>query len=660
MKILKTEQKIMDFLNINDPVDVLFTFPYRYDHNELIAFSQWKIADKVFFNGILLNKPTTAYFNRRSSSRFQVEYDGNIINCTIYNRRWVSNLEPGTNITIEGKYTGNNKVNVSNYNTNDVSESLGMIPVYRLSSGITIAAYRKFVKKVFNHYINEIVDDIPEEIKEKYRLLPLKYALRYIHFPKSQEEVDVAVRTLKYREFLRFNLSNLLSNLETKSTEKISKQFDSEEVFRLANSLKFHLTPDQLTSTHEIIADLSSDKLMNRLLQGDVGSGKTVVAALAIYANYLAGFQSAFMVPTEILAIQQLDYFKEVFKVFNVNVVCLYASLKPFKKKILLEQIANGEADIIIGTHSLIQDKIEFANLGLVVIDEQQRFGVDQRTSLFEKGIKTDRLLMSATPIPRTMASVLFSNMDISTIQTMPSDRLPIITKVVSENSMKPILDDVLEHINDNNQVYVVCPAIEADSDSKLSNVDTIYDSLMIALNERQNLDIKIAKLHGQLDSQEKEIIMEDFANKKYDILVSTTVIEVGINVKNANVMVIYNANSFGLSQLHQLRGRVGRGHKQGYCYLLDASETAEASDKLEFMASTNDGFKISQYDLELRGPGDVIGVRQSGIPNFVLGDLKKDHVMLEYAHQDAKTIMNDLNNSAYHDIIKSVSKNEI
>lgn len=658
MKLLKAEEKIMDFLNITDPIEVLFTFPYRYDHNVLVEFSQWKISDKVFFHGILLNKPTIAYFNRRSSARFQVEYDGNIINCTIYNRRWVVNLDPGVNITIDGKYTGNNKVTVANYNTNDVSESLGMLPVYRLSSGITIAAYRKFVKKVFSHYIDDVVEDIPVSISEKYKLLSLRQSLKYIHFPNNQKEVDYAVRTLKYREFLRFNLSNQLINLETKTTDKVAKEFDSEEVFRLANSLKFHLTPDQLTSTHEIIADMSSHKLMNRLLQGDVGSGKTVVAALAMYANVLAGYQAAFMVPTEILAIQQTEYFKDVFRAFGLNVVCLYSSLKNFKKVEILKEIANGEADIVIGTHSLIQDQIEFYKLGLVVIDEQQRFGVDQRSSLFEKGIKTDRLLMSATPIPRTMASVLFSNMDISTIQSMPSNRLPIITKVVEENSMKPILDDVLRLIDEGNQVYVVCPAIEADEESKLSNVDTIYESLKIALNERQNLDIKIAKLHGQLDSSEKETIMEDFADKKYDILVSTTVIEVGINVKNANVMVIYNANSFGLSQLHQLRGRVGRGSKQGYCYLLDASKTPEAKDKLEFMASTTDGFKVSQYDLELRGPGDVIGVRQSGIPNFVLGDLKKDHVMLEYAHQDATDIMNDLNNSAYRDIIKSVSQN--
>ncbi len=657
MKLLKAEVKIMEMLGLEDVKDLLFVFPYRYDHNELLKFKDWKVSEKVFFQGKLLTKPTVSYFGRRNSARFQVEYDENIINCTIFNRKWISNLDPGVMITIEGKYQGNNKVSVANYNTNNLEDNLGMLPVYRLSTGITIAAYRKFVKKVFDHHIRDIIDDVPMDIRDKYRLLPLQIALKYIHFPKSQIEVDAAVRTLKYREFLLFNLSNQFINLETSQSRKLSKSFDSEEVFRLANSLDFHLTPDQFTSTREILDDLSSPKLMNRLLQGDVGSGKTVVAALAVYANVLAGYQAAFMVPTEILAIQQHDYFKNIFKSFGLNVVCLYSSLKKYKKDVILEQIKEGTADIVIGTHSLIQDQTEFYKLGLVVIDEQQRFGVDQRSSLFEKGIKTDRLLMSATPIPRTMANVLFSNMDISTIQSKPKNRLPIITHVVKGNTMKPILNEVLSLIDEGNQVYVVCPAIEEGEASHLSTVDTIYESLQIALNERQNLDIKIGKLHGQLDSNEKEEIMKDFQNKNYDILVSTTVIEVGINVKSANVMVIYNANAFGLSQLHQLRGRVGRGSKQGYCFLLDGSTSDEGREKLEFMASTNDGFEISRYDLELRGPGDVIGIRQSGIPNFVLGDLAKDHIMLEHSNKDAKVIINDLNNPLYRDIIRSVSK---
>lgn len=655
MKLLKSEIAIMNTFELNDPKEILYLYPYRYDDNELVKFSNWKINDKVFFNGTLLTKPTTAYFNRRSSSRFQVMYDGVIINCTIYNRKWIASLEVGVNINIEGKYSGKNKVTVSNYNTSKVEDNLGMFPVYHLSGSVKIAAYRKFLKKVYDTYINEIEDDLPLSIIEKYKLLSLKQALSFIHFPKSHDQVKMAIRTLKYREFLHFNLSNQILNADRDKEHKTALNFNSEDVYRLANKLDFKLSKDQFTSLSEILYDMQQSKIMNRLLQGDVGSGKTIVAALAMYATSLANKQSALMVPTEILALQQYDYFKSLFKNHELNIVCLYSSLKPFKKKIILEQIKNGVADIIIGTHSLIQDDIEFSDLSFVVIDEQQRFGVNQRSSLFEKGFKTDRLLMSATPIPRTMASVLFSNMDISTIETMPLNRIPIITKVVSSNSMKPILNEVIEKINQKIQVYVVCAAIDDSEHSTLSNVNTIYESLNIELNERRKLNIKIKALHGKLDSKEKEQIMDDFNKGHYDILVSTTVIEVGINVKNANLMVIYNAESFGLSQLHQLRGRVGRGNIQGYTYLLNGSSSAEAKEKLDFVASTTNGFEISEYDLNMRGPGDVIGIRQSGIPNFVLGDLSRDQVMLEYAKNDALEIINDASNREYHAIINNV-----
>lgn len=658
MKLLKNEAEIMNTLQLNNPIDLLNIYPFRYDDNELVDFMKWKINDKVFFNATLLNKPTIAYFNRRSSARFQVMYDGNIINCTIFNRRWIVNLTPGESLNIEGKYNGNSRVTVSNYNTSKLEDSLGLFPVYHLSGSIKLANYRKFLTKVFDKYNNEILDDIPIPIQKKYRLLSLREALKYIHFPQSKEEVIAAKRTLKYREFLKFNLANQMLNNETLSKSNVMN-FNSEDIFSLANTLQFNLTSDQFKTLSEILNDLNSHKMMNRLLQGDVGSGKTVVAALSMYAAYKAGYQSALMVPTEILAIQQYEYFKDLFKVHDLNIVCLFSAKKKFEKDIILEQIKSGEADIIIGTHSLIQDDIEFRNLGYSVIDEQQRFGVNQRSSLFEKGLKMDRLLMSATPIPRTMASVLFSNMDISTIETMPKDRIPIITKVVNSNSLKPILDEVLLKIEEGNQVYIVCGAIDESENSMLANVSTIAKNINIELNERRKLNIKIKTLHGQVDAKEKESIMQDFSEHKYDILVSTTVIEVGINVKNANVMIIYNADSFGLSQLHQLRGRVGRGHKQGYTYLLNGSKNTEAKEKLDFIASTTNGFEVSEYDLKMRGPGDVIGIRQSGLPNFVLGDLEKDHVMLEYAKQDAIEILKNQSNPEYKSVINSV-KNEL
>ena len=654
LKILKSEQKIIDFLQVNDPLEILSIYPYRYEKNEMTSFDKWKIDDRVFFNAKLLNKPSVSRFNRISMARFEVMYDENIIKCVIYNRTWISNLNIGNQINITGKYTGQNRVTVSNYNTNDLKSELGLHPIYRLASGITIASYQKFTKKIFNHYKDTIKDNLPNWIKEKYKLLDLAVALKLIHFPKNESEVLLAVRTLKYNEFIRFHLINILQK-SSHTNQKLIKKFDYDDVFSVANSLKFNLTNDQIKTTHEILEDLSSDKIMTRLLQGDVGSGKTLVAALAMYATVLSGQQTAFMAPTEILAIQQTKYLKQMFKSFDINIVCLYSALKSYKKNVVLEEIADGRAQIIVGTHSLIQDKIKFNNLGFVVIDEQQRFGVKQRSSLSQKGLDVDQLLMSATPIPRTMASVLFSDMDVSTIEELPLGRKDIKTKLILENSMKPILNKVLAKVNDGDRVYVVCPAIEDNPNSEVANVTAIYKALVQSLNKKAKLDINLGLLHGKLDSSQKAKVMKQFKTGEIEILVTTTVIEVGIDVKQANIMVIYDADRFGLSQLHQLRGRVGRGSRQGYCYLLTDTKDEETLKRLKVIENNLDGFEISKYDLKLRGAGDIIGVRQSGIDNFVLGDILKDQVMLEYALKDAKEILDNPNKVDNNVIINDV-----
>ena len=654
LKILKSEQKIMDFLEIEEPIQILSIYPYRYDKNEIVAFNEWKIDDRVFFNATLLNKPTVNRFNRMNMARFEVMYEENIIKCVIYNRVWISKLNAGTKLNIIGKYTGKSRVTVTNYNTNDLKDELGLHAIYRLTSGITINAYQKFVKKVFNYYKKAIIDYTPNWIKEKYKLLDLNVALKYVHLPNNEREILLGVRTLKYHEFLKFHLINILQ--KSKETDhKLIKHFDNDMVFSVANSLKFNLTNDQIKTTHEILNDLSSDKIMTRLLQGDVGSGKTLVAALAMYATVISGQQTAFMAPTEILAIQQTKYLKQLFKPFDIKIVCLYSALKTYKKDVVLEEIANGEAQIVVGTHSLIQDKIKFNNLGFVVIDEQQRFGVKQRSSLNQKGINVDQLLMSATPIPRTMAAVLFSDMDVSTIEELPHGRKDIVTKLILKNSMKPFLNDVIDKVEDGDRVYVVCPAILDNPESEVANVTSIYKNLQKALNQRANLNISLGLLHGKLDSLEKDTVMNKFKNGEIEILVTTTVIEVGINVKEANVMVIYDADRFGLSQLHQLRGRVGRGRRQGYCYLLTDSKDEDTIKRLEVIENNLDGFKISEYDLKLRGPGDIIGTRQSGIDNFVLGDIQKDQVMLQYALKDAKEILDNSKDADNNAIINNI-----
>lgn len=661
LKLLKTEEKIVAMLALDKLEDLLKVYPYRYDHNEVIAFEDWKLSDKVFFNGVLLNKPRVAYFNRRSSANFDIEYEGNIIHCRIYNRPWVNKLEVGANINIQGKYNGQNNVAVSNYSLTSLEDNLGLFPVYSLSAGISIQAYRKFVRKVYDQYHHEIIDDLPNNLKAKYKLLDLKTALKYIHFPNSLEEITLGRRTLKYREFLRFNLEAQLRIQDFKSHNKVPKEFDQAKLEALINNLDFALTTDQRSALDQLLGDLNSTKIMNRLLQGDVGSGKTIVAALLIYANYLSGSQSAFMAPTELLAIQQEEYLKGVFKGLDVNVASLYSAKDQKAKQAILNALASGEIDVIVGTHSLFQDDTVFLDLGLVVIDEQQRFGVNQRSQLFAKGIKVDRLLMSATPIPRTMASVLFADMDISTIREKPAYRKEIKTKLIKENSMKPILNEIINHLKNGEQIYVVTPAIEDDEEVNVASVEQIYKSLNIVFNQIEKLDVKVASLHGKQDSDLKNQIMQDFASGHYDVLVATTVIEVGIDNPNANIIVIYDANYFGLSQLHQLRGRVGRSNKQAYAYLLSKTKDPDALAKLEFIESHTDGFEISEYDLQVRGPGDVIGIRQSGIPNFILGDLEKDKAMMEIAKTDAIEIIRVLDNPDYHDIMESVRiKNNI
>lgn len=655
LKLLKSEAKIMDSLSLVNREDLLFVYPYRYHENELIDFSEWKINDNVFFSGRLLNKPTTSFFNKRSSTRFQVLYNDIIIHCTIFNRHWVSKLNIGDTINIEGKYTAKNKVSVSNYNVSNPEDNIGLFPIYGLSAGITINAYRKFVKKVYDECVDTLIDDLPLTLLDKYKLLPLKTALQYIHFPKSFDEIEAAKRTLKYREFLVFNVRNELRLLEGSKLTKKVKVFDQQHIDDFVNNLPFKLLDDQWAAILDILNDFKVPQIMTRLVQGDVGSGKTIVGAIAMYATVLSGQQAIFMAPTELLAIQQANVLEQLFSPLNIKVVNLYSGLSTTLKKDILSDIKSGAAQIVVGTHALFQDQVVFNDVGLIVVDEQQRFGVNQRKALINKSNNADLLMLSATPIPRTLASILFSDMAVSTISQKPKSRRDIKTEVILENSMKPILENVKTQLKKGHQIYVVTPAIESDEDQVLTNVETITKVLKIALNERQGLDVKISALHGKMDSQLKDQLMKQFVNNEIQILVSTTVIEVGLDNPNATMMIIYDAQQFGLSQLHQLRGRVGRGSDQSYCYLLSNSKDPEVKEKLHFLEAHADGFEVARFDLKKRGPGDVLGVRQSGLPNFVLGDIEADQIMLQVAKSDAKMITSNLDNPDYHAIIKKL-----
>ncbi|MEF9967962.1 MAG: ATP-dependent DNA helicase RecG, partial [Longicatena sp.] len=481
---------------------------------------------------------------------------------------------------------------------------------------------------------------IPDEYLRKYRLIPRKTALYYIHNPKQSEDIKQSLRHLKYEEFLKFQVvMQAMKEKEKNVVQGAQKHFSVEEVMELKKAISFSLTNDQQSVIDEILVDLKSDKVMYRMLQGDVGCGKTLVAAFGLYASVLAHSQAAFMAPTEILAKQHYQNLVTLFKDFDIKVEVLYASLKASEKKAILERLKHNEIDILIGTHALFQEDVSFYNLGMVVADEQHRFGVGQRRRLLEKGDKVDFLLMSATPIPRTLAISLYGDMDVSTIQELPKGRLDVTTTLIKSKSMSPILEQVLTLIDEGNQCYVVCPAIDKNEDFDMRNVTDIYEGMKSSLG----LKYHIGLLHGKMSAYEKDQVMEAFTQGNIDILVSTTVIEVGVDVKNANIMVIYDAHRFGLSQIHQLRGRVGRGDKAGYCFLLTSSKDKDSLARLNICVKTRDGFEIAREDLQLRGPGDILGTRQSGVPSFILGDVIQDANILEVARNDAKNILQNI-----------------
>ena len=509
---------------------------------------------------------------------------------------------------------------------------------------------RAIVQQVFEAVENEIQDDIPEEFIRRYRLLRKRDALYRIHFPSSSKDVDLAVRTLKYEEFLHFFTSVIY--MRSKDVEEGSKPVRVFSVSKIRDKLKqlpFTFTKDQLQALNDILADLSSPKPMYRLVQGDVGCGKTAVAVFALYAAVLAGYQAALLAPTEILARQHLLSLKEMLG-SEVRAGLLYSGLSKEEKKNMLEGMADGSIQIVVGTHALLQENVMFHHLGLVVTDEQQRFGVEQRRALVRKGDGCDFLLMSATPIPRTLASALFGEMNISTIHTMPKGRTAPITKRINENSFRSVLDEVRQLLSDGRQLYIICAAVE-EGESDVRNVETVTENIRKLFPQ-----YTVASLTGPMKSEEKEAVMNMFACNQAQILVSTTVVEVGMNVVNATGMIIYNAERFGLSQLHQLRGRIQRGSTQGQCWLLSSAREEKTLQRLDTLVSTNDGFVIAQEDLRQRGPGDILGTRQSGIPDFILGSFNDDTNIMDTARKDAAYICEHPDNPDYAVILDRIA----
>ena len=653
LKLTSKRLQILHELGLYTTDDLLMYYPYRYEVITTSAFSDWKIKDKVWFEGEVVQLPRSWRKGRLVTTTFQVRSQEQILTVTIFNRPWAKSLNLNQILTIQGVYQGNCKVTAMSYDTKSLAEHASITPIYSIKEGIRQKTLQTIIHSVLNQLQDEIIDDIPDEFRQTYRLLPLKLAYRCIHIPSSMNEVQAAVRTLKYAEFLRFFTAiQLMRSTEGIRIAKKPKIFSSKKIQQAIQSLSFEMTADQRDTLEKILYDMGSTHAMYRLVQGDVGCGKTVVATLALYAAFLSGYQGAMLAPTEILARQHYLSVNEVLAPFGVKTEVLYSALSSAKKNEILKDVASGKIDILIGTHSMIQDTVTFHKLGLTIADEQQRFGVAQRKALKQKGEQVDFLLMSATPIPRTLAASLFGDMDVSTIETMPLGRITPITTLIKENSFRTVLKDVNRLLVSGRQLYVICAAVDENEEYHARNV---YDTMKSI--QKLFPQYKVACLHGRMSTDEKQAIMQAFHDNDIQILVSTTVVEVGVNVVNATGMIIYDADRFGLSQLHQLRGRIQRGSEQGYCWLLTASQDERVLQRLEVLVKSNNGFEISYEDLRLRGPGDILGTRQSGVPDFILGNIVEDTAMINQARKDALKVMESADNPDYQILLETVKK---
>jgi ATP-dependent DNA helicase RecG len=634
LKITKRMIEKLQDAGFSTVESLLWYFPTRYEDIVIKPFDEWMINDKVWIEGVIQEPFKMLRLPKnRSVTRFMFQSDHGLFQVSIFNRPW---LKSNMRITLQARYDGNNQLTGLNYNAQALLEQVGIVPIYSLRKELSNKDIISVIQKAISKIDEVIKIDIPIEFKERYRLLSIKQSIYYMHKPISMQAVIQAKRCLKYEEFLRFQTKLQLNrNINFSQMFGKNKIFDRRLIQKWVTQLPFELTDNQNIVLNEILDDLQSKQRMNRLLQGDVGSGKTVIAALAMYATVLSHYQSALLVPTEILAKQHFSSLKEYLPK-DIRIEVLYSSLNTAQKRDILERLLDNQIDILIGTHSIIQEDVKFHNCGLVVADEQHRFGVEQRRMLSDKGDKVDFLLMSATPIPRTLAAVLFNDLNISTISKYHSSKKPVQTKLIESNSIKSIYPELIERLNQNDQIYFVCPSIEFDEASNVKSVELIFNALKKGLPS----NIRIGMLHGKLNQSDKESVLKHFLNHEIDCLVTTTVIEVGVNVQTANTMVIYDSDRFGLSQLHQLRGRVGRGNVKGLCYLLTDSKEELSLTRLKVLESSQDGFEIANKDLELRGPGEIFGFKQSGIPSFLIANIILDQAILVTAQKDSVEII--------------------
>lgn len=645
-------------LGINNVYDLLFYFPFRYEDMQAKSLDDATDQEKILLKGVVASEPVVSRFGyKKTRLNVRILVDNESIMVTFFNQPWLKDkFETGTDVAVYGKWNENRRslmgMKVIDIHGNSVDS------VYSVNKNIHQKTLINLIKTAYDKYHDQIDTIVPAYIRTKYKLLDDVQIVSGIHFPKTQEQGDEARRSAKFREFFLFQCG--LQSIKRSDEQKnigIVEKYDHDFIKKFIADLPFKLTEAQARVVKEILDNMESPRHMNRLLQGDVGSGKTIVSVIAMLAAVTAGYQAAIMAPTEILAQQHFDKISKLLTPLHIRTALLTGSLTKKEHDFIAGDIENGKTNVIVGTHALIQDSVDFKSLGFIVIDEQHRFGVNQRKALREKGQNPDVLAMTATPIPRTLAITTYGDMDVSRIDQLPAGRKKVETYWIRSQKIEQMYHFVTKELNGGAQVYVVTPLISESETMDLKNAELIYDKFTELFGKKYHIGI----LHGQMPNDQKESVMKDFADKKIDVLVSTTVIEVGVDVPNASVMVIYDANRFGLSQLHQLRGRVGRGEKQSYCILIADPKNESATERMKILTSTNDGFVLAEEDLKMRGAGDLLGNRQSGLPEFKVGNPVNDINILEVAQEEASRLYEDekLMNSPETKALKSFINDE-
>lgn len=648
-------QKLFAKINILTVGDLLHTFPRDYEtFQSPVPIAQAKVGDICAIEAIVCGSVNVKKVRSLTILQVLVKDASGSMQLTFFNMPFLKNvLKPGSRHIFRGRVQSKGPAKLMEqprlYKEEEYGKYLAFIqPRYSLTKGLTNQTIQKAVKQALTYY-HFGQDPYPEEFRKQYDLMERREAMNNIHFPISYEELVKARRRMVFEEFFSF-LYFLRENKEqSRLLENEYRMIETADTQRLLEQLPYRLTGAQMKAWQEICSDMSSLWCMNRLVQGDVGSGKTIIAVLALLMCAANGYQGAMMAPTEVLAAQHYEGICEYVQKYHVALkpVLLVGSMTAKEKREVYEKIASGEANLVIGTHAVIQEKVKFRNLALVVTDEQHRFGVRQRETLAEKGISPHVLVMSATPIPRTLAIILYGDLQVSVIDELPANRLPIKNCVVNTSFRPKAYQFIEKEVRAGHQAYVICPMVEEGEMDDLENVMDYADKLRAALPT----DIQVATLHGKMKAADKNRIMEEYASHNIDVLVSTTVIEVGINVPNATVMMVENAERFGLAQLHQLRGRVGRGEHQSYCIFVSAQDNQETMERLEILNHSNDGFYIASEDLKLRGPGDLFGIRQSGDLSFQMGDIYTDAEILKQASLAVEQVRN-AKDSEYQDLL--------